>query len=402
MTDKIGEITGKMLLSGVFPDLPNKEPPFFRTARNVIFSDNSVQPIPGQYMLTATSNGHAVRGLLSTRSGTTPVLFYGDDAKLFRYTISGGTTVVGTGYTGAGNAWSLRRWGSWVLATNNVNPPQIYKGSSFAALSGFSTMGTRARLFVPYKNYMLAFNTDQNDSRIGWCHQDDPETWTGVSTNTARLLDIRDTTSGISAGIVANERIYYFTLKSMSVMGFIGPPAFFSSNFVTDDIGAFGPLAITEAAGSIYGIGPNGIWRTDGAGYQYIDEGAVHDTLFANINLDEAHKCVAWHDGFSKHVVFWIPGSGQSEVSYGLAFNYKDSNWAPRGDARSAALESGDFSWNILGDTVGNIYAQSLLGAPVSAQDPNLYLSGVGTTTIPFGMSGFGHGGVGGTFAMTE
>lgn len=401
MPRKIGEITGEMMLSGVFPDLPHKQPPVFRTAKNVLFTDNSIQPIPGQYVLTAGSGGIPVRGLLSIREGSTPVLFFGDDATLYRFTISGGTTEVGVGFANAGNAWSMRRWGSWILATNNVNSPQIFKGSSFAALTGASGVFNTVRKFLTYKNYALAFNTDLNDSRIAWCTANDPETWVAALTNTARSIDIRDTTSGITDANIANERIYYWTLKSMSVMSFVGPPVFFSSNLVTDDIGAFGPMSTTEVAGNVYGIGPNGIWQTDGASYRYIDA-PVHDEIFGNINLDQAHKCVAWHDVFTSQVVFWIPGENADEVSYGMGFNYKDRNWAPRGDTRTAALEAGDFKWGLLGDTAGNIYAQSLVDDPVTAQDPHLHAFGQGFLYVPLGNSGFGQGGFGGALELTE
>lgn len=402
MTEKIGELTGDQMLSGVYPDLPHRQPPIFKNAKNVLFSDKSVQPIPGQYILTAGHEGLPIRGLLSIREANIPILFYGDDSKLYRYTITGGTTEVGTGYSNNGNAWSLQRWGTWVLATNNVDAPQIFKGSSFAALTGISPTFATARIFLAYKNYLLAFNTDVNDSRVAWCTADDPENWVAALNNTSRLLDIRDTTSGFTAAVIANERIFNFTLKSMHVMGFIGPPSFFSHNKVTDDIGAFGPAAVTEVAGNLFGIGPNGVWKSDGSGYTYVDEGAVHDRIFNDINLDYAHKCVAWHDVFTKQVVFWIPGAGQTENSYGMAFNYKEGNWAPRGDGRSAALESGDFEWGILGDTSGNIYAQSLIDSPVSAQDPDLHVTGQGYFQLGFGNSGFGNGGFGGTLELTE
>lgn len=401
MPKKIGEITGEMMLSGVYPDLPQKQPPLFRTAQNVIFSDNSVQPSPGQYVLTATAGGVPVRGVLSIRNATIPILFFGDDSQIYRYTVSGGTSVVGSSYTNNGQAWSFQRWGDWVVATNGVNTPQIFKGSSFAALTGISGVFGTARKFLAYKNYLLAFNTDLNDSRIAWCSADNPELWVGASTNTARTIDVRDTTSGITDACIANERIYYWTLKSMSVMSFVGPPVIFSSNKVTDDIGAFGPMSTTEVAGNTYGIGPNGIWQSDGSTYRYID-GPVHDEIYSNLNLDQAHKCVAWHDVFTKQIVFWIPGNNAHEVTYGMAFNYKDRNWAPRSDARSAAIESGDFPWGILGDTAGNIYAQSLVDSPVTAQDPHFRAVGAGNVTIPFGMSGFGQGGVGGVLALTE
>lgn len=403
MPRKIGEITGEMMLSGVFPDLPHKQPPIFKNARNVYFSDNAVQPIPGQYVLTAGTGGVPIRGLLSIRQGTTPILFYGDDTKLYRFTISGGTTEVGTGYSGNGNAWSLTRWGTWVLATNSVQVPQVFKGVSFDALGGISSVMTSVKKFLGYKNYMLAFNDEvgEQDSRIAWCTADDPETWAALTTNTARLLDIRDTTSGITDAIILNERIYYFTLKSMSVMGFVGPPQIFSSNFVTKDIGVFGPMSTTQVAGNIYGIGPNGIWRSDGSGYQYIDA-PVRDTLFGNFNLDAAHKCVAWHDATTNQVVFWIPGTDAYETTYGFGFNYRDGNWAPRGDARTCALESGDFPWGLLGDFGGNVYAQNLIGAPISAQDPRFAVTGQGYLLSGFGVGGFGNGGFGGTLELTE
>ena len=402
MTEKIGELTGEQMLSGVFLDLPHRQPPIFKNAKNVLFSDRSVQPIPGQYILTAGTEGLPIRGLLSIREGSTPILFYGDDSKLYRYTISGGTTEVGIGYSNGGNAWSLQRWGTWVLATNGVDAPQIFKGASFDALTGISPTFATGKIFLAYKNYVLVFNTDVNDSRVAWCTADDPENWVGALNNTSRLLDIRDTTSGFTAALIANERIFNFTLKSMHVMGFVGPPSFFSHNKVTDDIGAFGPNSVTEVAGNLFGIGPNGVWKSDGSGYTYVDEGAVHDEIFNNLNLDYAYKCVAWHDVFTKQVVFWIPGVDHTENSYGMAFNYKEGNWAPRGDARSAALESGDFSWGLLGDPSGNIYAQSLIDSPVSAQDPDLRISGEGFFTLGFGQSGFGNGGFGGMLELTE
>lgn len=403
MAEELGKILGEILQSGLFPDLPGKVAPVFVDGKNVLFSDGSVQPIPGQYVLTAGSNGTPIRGLLSTRSGSTPVLYFGDDSKLYRYTISGGTAEVGSGYNSAGNAWSLGRWGTWVLATNNVDTPQIYKGSSFGALGGISGNFTRARFFLIYRNYALAFNTDQNDSAIFWCHADDPELWTAATNNSARSLNIRDTTSGITSGLVFDQQIFYWTRRSMSVMNFLGSPLYFSSALVSTEVGSFGPQATTQANNMLWGIGPAGVWVSNGRDYTYIDEGAVHDFIFQNINLAQAHKCVALHDSYTKHVIFWIPGEGESEVSYGVAYNYAQKGWTIRGDARSAAINTGDFDWAILGDTSGNIYAQSLVGAPVSAQDPNLYVEGASTFSVPlFGQSGFGQGGFGGSFAGVE
>ena len=403
MPDKIGEITGQSMLSGIFPDLPGKQAPVWTNAKNVIFSDNSVQPIPGQYLLTSGTTGLPNRGLLSTRISGTPTLFFGDDSKLYKYTISGGVQEVGLSLTGGGNLLSFVRWGTWVLATNGVDSPKIFKGVSFATLGGLdSSVFSTCEILVAWRNFVIAMNTDVNDARIAWCDQDDVETWTSSTTNAARQRDIRDTVGGITAGIVYNERIFYLTRGSIGVMDFIGGPDYFSSVPASYDFGAYGKRCVTEADKKLYGFGPNGVWASDGAIPVYIDEGAVHDAIFADFNQDYAYKCRLWNDTFTKHLILWLPADGETENSVAWAFNYKDKNWTKRGDARCDAIAANEFKWGLISDTSGNIYAQSLVDAPVSAQDPVLDLAGVGTYSVPFGQSGFGQVPFGGQGTFTE
>lgn len=48
MTDKLMEITGEYVQSGIYPSLPQKEPPLWSDGQNVQFTERSAQPMPGQ------------------------------------------------------------------------------------------------------------------------------------------------------------------------------------------------------------------------------------------------------------------------------------------------------------------------------------------------------------------
>jgi hypothetical protein len=403
MSELIGTLDGTALASGVYKDLPHSEAPLWVDASNVYFSDKSVQPIPGQYILTSSQTGVAIKGLKASLINSVPTLFYGTFEKLYSFTVSGGAIEVGSGYgdgnVNTDNLWSFARWSDWMLATNNLNLPQINKGSGFVTLGGLGTI-TRFKFFVPFGEYMLGVT----DNTIYFCSRANVEVWTAAANNSAGSITPQDMDGPFMGGVPYGDSVLLFTRNSMHVVSYIGPPTYFASKAVAKSAGIWGINSVTVRDKMAYGHGPGGFFVTDGDSHVYIDEGTVHDDVMADRNLDAMQRSLVWHSKYTKQIVFWWPGAGQAENSRGYGYNYgqTEGTWAPRTDGRVSAEEQGIFPWGILGDASGGIYAENNVGDPVSIQDGSISALGSGLLTLRFGWSGFGQGGFGGTSSFTE
>ena len=399
--DLIGQLDGQALASGIFKDLPHAEPPLWANGQNVYFSDQSVQPIPGQYVLASSQTGVPIKGVKAAVSSGVRGLVYGTVEKLYRYTETGGAVEVGTGYgdgdVNTSHLWSIVPWSDWILATNGVNAPQIWKGSSFAALAGIGSQFTTLDFFIPFGEYMLGISGKQ----IFFCARSNVENWVPAATNAAGSLSPQDLDGPFKGGIMLDQRVVLFTMNSMHLVEYIGPPNYFGISKVENSCGIYGINCIVAHDKKAYGHGPNGFFVTDGTSHIYIDEGVCHDDVFNNKEETSMGKSLVWHSKFSKLINFWWPTSGSKENSKGWSYNYVNNTWAPRSDARTCGEEQGIFPWGIIGDASGGIYAENNVGNPVNVQDGVLPITEAGQMSMGFGQGGFGLGGFGGVLALT-
>lgn len=409
MPDPIASIGGDDFLSGVFPDLPQTQKPLFSDSGNVLFTERGVRAMPGQNTLIQPQVASPVRGLIATRISGTETIFFGYIDSLYKWTESGGASSVGSGYSGILNQtstqlatfWSMTRWGDWILATNGVDAPVIFKSSSFATLTTSSTFST-AEIFLTWRDYVLAFNTDNVDTEIRWCHSGDPEDWAVAANKTAGALNARDSDSEIKAAIVNGGNIFFTTGNQLHVVEFLNAPFYFGTRKLLDGIGSLGKHAICSAKGLLYGFSHRGIWRSDGASYEYIDTPAVRRYIFEDINSNQLSKAHCWHDLQDSSVTFYFPAESSSEPDKGLAFNYRDQNWAKITYGRSVAEDSGVFSVALLGSITGAILQQDIEGVPgagVSIQSHPI-TEGTVTLELPFGGGAFGDGAFGGSTTL--
>lgn len=390
------------LLGGLTPDLPSKDSAFFVDGSNVLYSDGGVQPFPAQFRLVDKLAVAPVMGMLECVRAGARELFWGTPSALYRYIEGSGLSSVGSGYTGlvdqAGvvqpSLWSIESWGSWVLATNGKDAPQIFKTTSFGNLAG--TTFTTAEIFLRYKAYMLAINTSNSGNAVEWCDYDDPETWTPAATNHARGLYLRDMDSPIKAAKVLGSNIVVYSLGMARILTWTDMPNFFGAFPGAVGIGAVGKHAVVDVAGIHYGFGPLGIWKSDGLQYQYIDVPAVHDAIYDDLNKDQVAKVVAWHDRLHGLVVFFYPGLGSTINNKAYAYNYKYKHWMPPGFARSAATNLDVFKFPIFGTSTGDILYMDIVGTDVATPGAPLALAYTAKLTMGLGEGGIGHLGLGG------
>ena len=351
--------------SGVWPDLHPLNNPLWRTGTNVLFKNGGVEKMGGWGNPFTKPASTPVRGMLQRRESGVQELYFGNPTTIYKWN-TGTPTAVGTGYTGntdstvtvPASVWSMVDWGTWVLATNGVDVPQIYKGSSFTTLN-VGTEFTTAEILIKRGPYVLAFNTTGVNTYNGinafhWCSDDDVEDWTPTSVNTAGNQMIRDMTSGIKAAVPLGDRIAVYGTDSMYLVAYTGAPFYFGYYPALNGIGAVSKAAVVSVGRKNFGFGPSGIWETDGAQFKYIDPG-IHDYIYDAFNDEQKEKVCGYHDEFNTQVCFYYPTT-TGEPTVGVGYNYMDGTWSIFNHGRTSALERDVFTWPVLATSTGDIF----------------------------------------------
>lgn len=368
MSMLLGRIPPQLVGSGIFPDMHQQSAPLWATGRNAFFREGKVGPFPGYTALATVLPGSPViTGMkeVDTRPFTVNGVILGQATKLFKWTITGGMTqLTATGLSKntdqsssvIASRWSFEQWGSWILATNGVSPVKIYKGSSFASLSG--TNFTTAEVLLRWRTFMFVFNLSTGKNDLKWCSDDNVELWTPAASNSAGGTTVRDVGGLISAATWLGNNVVFFGNDSMHAVNFVQAPNYFGVQRLLRGLGAWGKLSVAALGdGRLVGCGPRGVWTTDGTRIDYIDPPAVRSYIQRNLNQDQSSKVVVSYDLHSRCVFVYFPinSSGSNEPTGGVCFNTESKQWTRVDFARSAVTDGAIFNYTISGTTGGSL-----------------------------------------------
>lgn len=353
---------GKSFGSGVHPSLHPLSIPLWRDVRNVRFFGDRVEKMAG--WSTALTSGIAVpiRGMQQLLLAASQNLFYGTTTNLYRWTGSGSPSSVGSSYTGITNEtvlapasyWSMERWGNWLVATNGVDAPQIWKTTTFSALDVDSQF-TTAEIFVRRGPHMLAFNTSAGRDTFHWCAEDDIEDW-DTATQSAGNLTIRDISSKIIAAVPLGDQIAVYSKDQMYLVRYSGSPFYFGYFPALEEFGPVGKAAVVPVGRRNYGFGKDRIWVTDGTQVEYIDGPNIHHFIYDNLNTAQLSKVCGYHEESFNMVVFYYPTSGSSEPDRGVGYDYKTGTWTILDFGRTSAIPKDVFAYPVAAKSDGSVY----------------------------------------------
>lgn len=401
MPDILIELGSKELQSGVWPDLKQRAAPFFADGSNVLFADGGVQPIPGASRLMKSQNSKPILGALTVVSGSTITAFAGDADNIYAQVVDGSVSTVGSGYSSS-SFWSMQKWGTWVLATNGVDTPQIYKGSSFANLTGLGSEFTYLKFFARVTPFMLGIGSSQGDDWYHWCDEDDVEDWVLTTANQAGNKQMRDLDSPLMAAIEFNDQsVAVFTLNRMYAISYIGPPFLFGDELLVSECGAVGPQAVKKIGQLVYGFGPQYIWVTDGTSRRIISDNAVSDYIYSDLNRTYQSKVVAQFLASEQAVAFYYPGAGAEWPNKGVVYNLKNESWAPLSYGRTASDQAENQEYMITGDQYGRLWTQNNRVVPFDQSNGVFAIADSGTVSAQYGSLNFGEGLYGGSMELS-
>ena len=288
---------------------------------------------------------------------------------------NGATVTDATDFSGWGTAlpanqttlepglWSLDNFGEVLVATIangetftwNAAAAQRLEVRASKTTSGFATgsnpTASRLTLISPTTRHLIHFGTEttigtsttQDDMFIRFSSQEDINTFTPTSTNTAGTQRLQDGTKIVGA-LKAKENILVFTDNAVYVMKFVGSPFVFGFEQVGTNCGLVGKNAAIEVDGVAYWMSTKGFFAFDGTVKTL--PCSVEDEVFDNFDNTKGQQVFAGLNNLFSEIVWWYPANSDFN-NKGVLYNYAESAQIPGGiwslstESRSSWIDSG-------------------------------------------------------------
>tara|TARA_Y100001963_G_scaffold1000_3_gene1485 strand:- start:18091 stop:19941 length:1851 start_codon:yes stop_codon:yes gene_type:complete len=161
---------------------------------------------------------------------------------------------------------------------------------------------------------------------VRFSDQENPFDWTPTSTNTAGGVTL---TAGsfIVGAIKTRQEILIFTDNSIHTMRFSGSPFTFQFEVVNEGLSMISPNAATNAGDMVFFMDRGGFYFYNGSIQRLTC--TVLDYVFSNINKDQEYKVFATTSVDFSEVYWYYPvGSGNTECTNYVSYNYMEDSWA--------------------------------------------------------------------------
>lgn len=360
--------TPAAISGGIFPSLAPNQAALWRTGDNLVFGDGRAEKFPGFTVEGSSPTGNILAMSQAYAEGIRRV-YFASQAYVYKDEY-GVRSQLGSGFGGTGY-WSLCPFGLHLLATNDYDVPQIWTNSgSMRAMA--NVRRSRFRLMKKWQNHVLGFYGQSVD----WTSVSSEEDWVPTPENSAGDLFFRDLDSDVFAACELGQNFGIYSADSLMLMQYLGAPLYFGCPGARiNGIGAVSDSSVVPVGNRNFGLCRKGFFVTDGISFTYIGTPAVNRQLRDRIDWDQSRTVFGVHYELKETVVWWFKNlSGHYE---GLAFNYKNSAWAPLSFEVRAGNEQQVFDyplvsvgadWGFLG--TGNDAGASAM--PASIQTFNL------------------------------
>ncbi len=161
---------------------------------------------------------------------------------------------------------------------------------------------------------------------VRWSDQESPFDWTPTSTNTSGGVTLTAGSYIVSA-IKTRQEILIFTNNSIHSMRFSGSPFTYQFEVVNEGLSMISPNAATNAGDMVFFMDRGGFYFYNGSIQRLTC--TVLDYVFSNINTSEEYKVFATTSvDFSEVYWFYPVGTGNTECTNYVSYNYMEDSWA--------------------------------------------------------------------------
>lgn len=315
------------------PDQSTYDNPGIAYVNNVTPREKDYGPVAS---LTAQSTALTARcqGVLSCRDGSGGAhTFAGTQTKLYQMdsslTFSDVSQTLTTYSTSSTGYWEFAKFGSLVLATNNVDPIQKFDvdtSSKFADLGGSPPV---ARHIAAVRDFVVLGDVSGDSSLVRWSAVNNAESWT-IGTSQA---DSQSTpTGGRIQRVIGGEVGYIFKEFAIYRMNYEGAPVIFRFDEVEPNRGLLAPGGIARVGKAIFYMSNEGFYMLDAVSGQSVPIGAgkVDRTVYNDMNQQFFDRVSTAVDPVNRLVKWLYPSEASNDGTPDsiITYNYASQRWA--------------------------------------------------------------------------
>lgn len=265
--------------------------------------------------------------------------------------------------------WSFSNFGEDLIAA--VRRDKIYYwspswGTNTRAV-GLDTLGGASdtplvnthTLVSDTSRFMLVFGTNPFDNTslydrmlVRWSSQESLVDWTPSAVNQAGDIRLSYGTY-ISTAIQARQEVLVWTDQALYSMQYIGPPAVWSLNLISNNISIMSSNCATYVEGRAYWMGVDKFYTYDGSVKPM--SSTLRKYVFSDINLAQREQCfVGVNEAFGE--IWWFyPSKDSTEIDRYVIYNYLDNTWAPGTMGRTAWASNSANEYPIAATYINNV-----------------------------------------------
>lgn len=315
---------------------------FWFDAENVVFREGGPQSMRGDEKIIDVDATALEQAFVDGRRRI--YMAEGAEVKMFEEAaVSNPTTLVSK--TASFGDWSLATFGSWLVGTNGIDKPFLWKNGTVVDLP---IPGNTCKALLQFGPYIVALGIDDEPRRIAWSDEDDPENWSLTDTEASSGdLNLRDLDSEIMGFAAQGNQIGIYSRDSFGLLTAIGQPFIFGFDKRLDGIGSVSLDAVVAVGQRNFGLSRQGVWTSDGVQIDYIDDPEIQGFIQDNVNWDLAHKVKAFHNELERQVIWSFPSGNSVTNDKAVGFKYTTGAWTKYSFGFRAAMPRAVFQYPI-------------------------------------------------------
>jgi hypothetical protein len=323
------------------PDLPEYENPGTAEVVNAVPVGRHYQSLPGPQQVTDADLTERVQGAVSLRDADGTVFsFAGSASKLWQMDGADweevSRTSGGAYTTGIDERWQFAQFGRNALATNLIDPIQMFLMGTDTDFSALTGSPPKARYMDVVREFLVLGNTVDGVSgevphRVQWSPQGDPgASWASSSVTQADYQDL-DATKGWIKQVVGGEYGVIFQERAITRMTYVGSPLVFQFDEVESDRGTHAPGSVVKVGNIIYYIGTDlRFYAFNGSQSTPVGANQVDQTFQNDVDREFLDRITAFEFPGLPIICFAYSGTragGSGQISDMLLFNRLTGNW---------------------------------------------------------------------------
>lgn len=332
----------QLVSSGLWPDRHVSQTPLWETAENVQFTGGKAQRrVPNSVIPVATGVVAPVLGFGQMQaSNGVRWLWFAQGGKIYRWYGPAaelindfGSYVINASSTLDPTLFDFTPWGNWVIVNAADKGAWIFKPGSpntFLRLAG-GTAPQDAVAYFKKRNQLLAIGHGINHKNVSFSDADDIDSapgWTPSPTNLAGSIPLEELSTPCRAACDFGGSIAVLGENQLFAINWVGSPFYYGQKKLLIGIGAVGKFAAVSDGQLLYGMSRNGLWKSDGLQYSYIDEVVLRDYVQNNVNWTQGAKACVRKNDTTGCIEFSFPIGASLVNNDGWAYDPRYGGWS--------------------------------------------------------------------------